>query len=69
VNNHLLTLFFKKKYLELVELLGSTHSLGNLDNVETNGLGKRTALTNGNNVTTRVERKNKHVNIWMSKAW
>jgi hypothetical protein len=46
-------LFLKKTtvHLELVELLGSTLGLGDLDNVETDGLGKGTALTNGNNIT------------------
>lgn len=37
--------------LEFVELLGLGSRNGNLDNVESNGLGERSALTNNNNVT------------------
>lgn len=47
-------IFNKKVNLELAEGLGSTLSLGDLEDVETNGLGKRTTLTNGNEVTTKI---------------
>lgn len=51
--------------LELGEGLGSTLSLGDLKNVETNGLGKRTTLTNGNEITT-IKRNNGLI-IWIQR--
>lgn len=43
--------------LELGERLGGRLGLGDLENVETNSLGERTTLTNGNEVTTKLTKK------------
>lgn len=44
--------YYSKINLELGERLGSALGLGDLENVETNSLGERTTLTDGNEVTT-----------------
>jgi len=44
--------YYSKINLELGERLGSALGLGDLEDVETNSLGKRTTLTDGNDVTT-----------------
>lgn len=44
--------YYSKINLELGERLGSALGLGDLENVETNSLGERTTLTDGNEITT-----------------
>lgn len=54
VNNKKLPVRF---YLELVERLLTSWSLGNLENVEANSLGERSALANSDNIA------NLHVSV------
>jgi hypothetical protein len=44
--------YYSKINLELGKRLGSALGLGDLENVETNSLGERTTLTDGNEITT-----------------
>jgi hypothetical protein len=42
-----------------LESLGGLLALGDLENVETDGLGKRTALADSDEITTKQKRKHK----------